>query len=503
MLFHSHIFLLVFLPLTLAGWFWFNRRGLEKPAQWYLVGMSMWFCGWFHVGSLWTAAASALIGYFFCVLLTRCRRKKTVLAAGCLFHLGMLGYFKYCNFFLENLSYLTGRPFGAMQILIPAGISFYSFSQIGYLAGLYRGQRKCCSFLDYLTFFFYFPKLLQGPILLGEEFLPQLHDPDRRKFSRGAFAAGCRRFTKGLAKKTLLADTLALAVDYGYGNVALLDGPGALFLAVGYMLQLYFDFSGYCDMAGGVSRMMGFSLAENFDRPFLSLSVREFWRRWHITLGRFLSRYVYFPLGGNRKGLWRTLLNTMAVFFLSGLWHGASWNFVLWGLLHGVAVCCGTLWDWWGKKRQSGRPRPGLPVWARRSATFLTVCLTFVFFRAENMGQALAVFRALFSVRAGGFLSRMAVSITIPELYALQKLLSMKAPRLLTPVLLGMVLAFVCACLLAVLIDWKGVGGRPPEGWTAKGKALAGKLSPFLWGALFAWAFLSITGETSYLYFSF
>ena len=205
------------------------------------------------------------------------------------------------------------------------------------------GTRPIAGFWDYLSFVTFFPTLISGPIVLHASTVSQFQDYGRRRFSSEGFAKGVMRFTIGLGKKVLLADTLALAVNYGYENLASLDAPAALFAAVGYTLELYFDFSGYSDMAIGAGRLFGIEIPENFNSPYLAVSVKDFWRRWHMTLSRFLQTYVYFPLGGSRKGRLRTFLNTMITFLLSGLWHGASWTFVFWGFLHGLGVAAAGL----------------------------------------------------------------------------------------------------------------------------------------------------------------
>ena len=344
MLFNSHIFMLLFLPLLLAGWYFLNWKKKFQLAQGYLIGMSLWFYAYANLQYLWLLLFSCLIGWLLSCLPEKIfseKGKKVLTGVGCVFHLGLLGYFKYSNFFLENLNTVFHTDFPMLQILLPVGISFYTFQQLAYLIDRCRGDAPRDSFFDYLTFMVYFPQLLQGPILLRSEFMGQLKEPERRRFHAERFSEGIQFFVFGLAKKVLLADTLAKAVNYGYSNVSMLDSISALLLAVGYLTELYFDFSGYCDMAVGLGKMIGLEVAENFDAPFHSASVKEFWRRWHMTLGRFFTRYVYIPLGGNRRGKMRTLCNVMIVMLLSGLWHGAAWTFVLWGFLHGV----GMIWD--------------------------------------------------------------------------------------------------------------------------------------------------------------
>ncbi len=485
MLFNSHIFIFVFLPLLLAGWYFLNYKRKFMLAQGYLIGMSLWFYAYVNAAYLWLLLGSCIVGWslsllpekisskkgvnaaYLWLLLGSCivgwslsllpekisskKGRKWIIAAGCAFHLGLLGYFKYSNFFLENINAAVGTDFSMMHIVMPVGISFYTFQQLAYLIDRCRGEAPKDSFWDYLTFMVYFPQLLQGPIMLRDELIPQLHEPERRRFDAGRFSEGIQFFIIGLSKKVLLADTLAKAVNFGYSNTAGLDSISAVFLAAGYLTELYFDFSGYCDMAVGIGKMVGIEVAENFDSPFKSASVKEFWRagyltelyfdfsgycdmavgigkmvgievaenfdspfksasvkefwrRWHMTLGRFFTRYVYIPLGGSRRGKARTLCNVMIVMLLSGLWHGAAWTFVLWGFLHGL----GMMWD--------NIKRKGLPCrWINQLLTFLYVSLTFVFFRAESIAQGFLVIGKMFSFQWNGDKPASDVSLCISD----------------------------------------------------------------------------------------
>lgn len=406
-----------------------------------------------------------------------------ILITGCLFHLGTLGYFKYSNFFLTNLNAAFGTDFSMLSILLPVGISFYTFQQLGYLIDCYRGDAPVCSILDYLAFMVYFPQILQGPILRYEEIVPQFYEKERRRFHAERFGKGLQHFTIGLAKKVLLADTLAKAVNFGYDNYLSLDCISAILLAAGYMFELYFDFSGYCDMAVGLGKMVGIEIIENFDSPFQSSSVREFWRRWHITLGRFFTRYVYIPLGGSRKGKFRTVLNTLAVFLLSGLWHGASWGFVFWGFLHGIGVA----WDSLGILRLPKK-------WMHQAMTFVYVCLAFVFFRAETIEQGYRIIRAMLRPCWNGFLFQMAEALDISELYVVTKGISMAAPSLLGYVNLALLVILFVICIVVL------AGKRAAA--IVDNAILTGKYTVCL-AFLFAWSILSMSGVSTYIYFSF
>ena len=300
MLFNSHIFILLFLPLLLAGWYFLNWKKKFQLAQGYLIGMSLWFYAYANLQYLWLLLFSCLIGWLLSCLPEKIfseKGKKVLTGVGCVFHLGLLGYFKYSNFFLENLNTVFHTDFPMLQILLPVGISFYTFQQLAYLIDRCRGDAPRDSFFDYLTFMVYFPQLLQGPILLRSEFMGQLKEPERRRFHAERFSEGIQFFVFGLAKKVLLADTLAKAVNYGYSNVSMLDSISALLLAVGYLTELYFDFSGYCDMGRGIAHMLGMELPVNFDSPYKASNIIEFWKRWHITLNPFPEKICIHSAG--------------------------------------------------------------------------------------------------------------------------------------------------------------------------------------------------------------
>ena len=302
-------------------------------------------------------------------------RRTMVLA--CVYHIAILVGFKYTEF-------LTG---GAVQTpFVPLGISFFTFQQIWYLHEVYTGAfEDLPAPAEYLTYSFFFPTVSSGPILKPQNFFPQLREaaPQPRDTAAGLYAIGL-----GLAKKVLLADNLGVLVNNGWGNLSGLTATTAWCVILGYTLQLYFDFSGYCDIASGCARLLGLRLPINFDSPYRSLSVTEFWKRWHMTLTAFLRENVYFPLGGSRKGRGCTYLNILVVYLVSGIWHGAGWTFILWGLLHGLAQVLERLW---------GKRRDALPRWARWAMTFLFINLAWIFFRANNLGDAFGYIRRMFT----------------------------------------------------------------------------------------------------------
>ena len=312
-----------------------------------------------------------------------------MLALGLTINLGLLFYFKYFNFFIDNCNFLFGTDLQFAKIALPLGISFFTFQQLSFIIDRYREDAPCYGFWDYACFITYFPQLIAGPIVLHSEFVPQLQERKNRRLDVDLFFDGAALFILGMGKKVLLEDVLAIIVNAEYNSIPYLDAVSAWVTIICYMLELYFDFSGYCDMARGLGKMFGFELPENFNSPLMATSVKDFWRRWHMTLSRFLTTYIYIPLGGNRKGLAVKCLNLMIVFLVSGFWHGANWTYVVWGLLHGLAM----VWE-------AVFPKLRFKFeWLNRLCTGIFVTFTFSIFRSESLEQAWALIQKLF---AGG-----------------------------------------------------------------------------------------------------
>lgn len=396
MYFNSYIFILAFLPVTLLGYYLINRIGKYGFGRLWLLGASLLFVGYLNVYYVFTTIASVLVGYVFLGFVTKDgitdKNRKSGLVIGIATHVGILLYFKYSNFFVENINIIFKQEFPILKIVLPIGISFYTFQQIAYLVDCYRDATVKCSFGEYCLYITYFPKFLQGPILLHEDMLPALRDEGNKQFSFECFSKGLYAFSLGLAKKVLLADNIALIVNAGYSNIAELNAPSAFLVIVGYSVQLYFDFSGYCDMAMGVSEMLQMPLPINFDSPYKAVKVTDIWARWHMTLTRFFTRYIYIPLGGNRKGNLRMYANTFFVFLISGLWHGAAWTFVVWGILHGIAMVISKL------LKQFIVVLPKVIGWF---LTFTFWIMSFAIFRAESVREAMELFVRLIKGGAG------------------------------------------------------------------------------------------------------
>ena len=322
-------------------------------------------------------------------------RSPGAIPLGIVFDLLALGYFKYTNFFLENLGRLFGGQIHVVRLLLPLGISFYTFSAVSYLVDVKRGKLQPASLLDVALYLSFFPKLTSGPIQRSGDFFLQMSRP--RKVSFQSFGDGCQIFAFGLFKKLVLADRLSVLVNQVYLTPRAFDSLTVLLAVLSYSLQLYFDFSGYSDMAIGVGRMLDVDLPRNFNLPYLSHNITEFWKRWHITLSSWLQDYLYIPLGGSRRGKIRAYRNLILTMVIGGLWHGASWNYVLWGLLNGLGLMVHKLFVSGRKEKKYNLLTNTLSV----LMTFCFVSFTWIFFRAETPEKALLILTQLFSFRGG------------------------------------------------------------------------------------------------------
>ncbi len=395
MVFSSYIFIFAFLPLVLLGFYLLPRLiaapgRLRRAQNLLLIAASLVFYGYFNVSYLLLIAASILVNYLLALAIQNGRRQQLVklcFVVGVLFNVLLIGYFKYYDFFIENINFLFRGSFALKHLLLPLGISFFTFQQLSFLVSVYKKEEQVEDFISYCVFVLFFPQLVAGPIVLYSEMIPQFKDESRCRFDSDNLARGIYMFCIGFFKKAVVADTLALFVDNGYAQSSL-GLAAAWAVSLCYTLQIYFDFSGYSDMAIGLGKMFNIDLPWNFLSPYQSESFTVFWRRWHITLGRALSSYIYKPLGGSRRGRARTFLNTMATFLISGLWHGAAWTFVLWGGIHGLFVA--------GEKLLGDRLER-VPKALRVGLTFLLVNVLWVLFRAESFSQAGMVYSGMLS----------------------------------------------------------------------------------------------------------
>lgn len=483
MLFNSYIFIFLFLPLALIGWNILNRIKQYKLAQGFLVAMSLWFYAYFNVSYLLIIVISCLVNY--CISLF-CQRNKLSLWAGVVFNLGLLGYFKYYDFFIENVNALLRTDFNLRYILLPLGISFFTFQQLSFVIDRCQGKAEHYDFIDYLTFVTFFPQLIAGPIVLHSEIMPQFKDYERRVFDRDRFEQGIIYFVIGLSKKVLLADLLAKPVNFVFQSYDGLDSVSLIAGGVAYMLELYFDFSGYCDMAVGIGKMFGIDIPANFNSPYKSASVKEFWRRWHITLGRFFTTYVYIPLGGSRKSKIRTIVNTMIVFALSGLWHGANWTFVVWGLLHGLGVVFDVI------KGKGHETKAGRVIGIIFTNIF--VMLGWIIFRSDSLSAAFAYIKGIFAFRHFYSIGVVAEHMTMSELYVVEKYLKMSRPQMVSTMYYYLFLVVLAVSVFIV------TRRNTSEIVTTKKKGFGMALALAF---LLMWSVISLSGVSTFLYFNF
>jgi D-alanyl-lipoteichoic acid acyltransferase DltB (MBOAT superfamily) len=401
MLFNSVEFIFGFFPIVVVVFFQLARISHMAAAGW-LAAASLFFYGWWNPAYVLLLVASVAFNYFSGYVLAHQARSgnhrlgKILLGIAVSANLGLLGYYKYANFFLQVSGELTGSTASLGHIVLPLGISFFTFTQIAFLVDVSRGYAKEYNPVHYALFVTYFPHLIAGPVLHHKEMMPQFQQGKTYHLDWEDVAVGLTIFFIGLFKKTVIADGVA---PYA-GPLFAAPGQPDLFAAWGgalaYTLQLYFDFSGYSDMAIGLSRVFGVKLPLNFDSPYKSVNIIDFWRRWHMTLSRFLRDYLYFSLGGNRRGPIRRYANLMLTMVLGGLWHGAGWTFVAWGALHGVLLTVNHLW-------RSSRERLGHDLsqdtrigrGVARVVTFVAVVAGWVFFRAVNCDDAVAILRGM------------------------------------------------------------------------------------------------------------
>lgn len=439
MLFNSGIYIFIFLPLVLAGWFTLTSRGLTVAARTFLVLASLFFYGWWNPAYVPLLVASIGVNYALGSLLARpawpTARRKALLAVGIAFNVLLIGYFKYTDFLLGTLNAVLDTHATLLRIALPLAISFFTFQQIAFLVDSYHGKVKRHGLLDYSLFVVYFPQLIAGPIVHHSEMMPQFRQENRRHFHWHEFSQGLFLFFLGLFKKAALADTFAQWANMGFDGAGSLNFLSAWAASLSYTLQLYLDFSGYTDMALGSALMMNIRLPVNFNSPYKATSIQDFWGRWHMTLARFLRDYVYIPLGGNRVDAWKVYRNILVVFAVSGIWHGAGWTFVVWGLLHGVAMVIHRAW------KRAGLSMPAIMGWF---ITFMFINATWVVFRAHTFGDALRMLKGMAGLSgfvlpealAGrlGFLREWGVEFGLPflEIQGNNKMLALLAALLLT-----------------------------------------------------------------------
>jgi D-alanyl-lipoteichoic acid acyltransferase DltB (MBOAT superfamily) len=373
------------------GYFFLTFKRLITASKVWLVLGSLFFYSWWNVAYLPLILASMLINFAVGNSFDATKKvsKKTLLTFGVLFNISLLGYFKYADFFIENFNGIFASDVELMHIALPLAISFFTFQQIAYLVDSYRGETQEYDFLNYALFVTFFPQLIAGPIVHHKEMMPQFASRWNKVKNYRNIALGIFIFSIGLFKKVVIADTFAVWATAGFDTATTLSLFEAWATSLSYTFQLYFDFSGYTDMAIGAALLFNIKLPINFNSPYKATDIQDFWRRWHMTLSRFLRDYIYIPLGGNKVVPLRNYFNLFSVFLIGGLWHGASWMFVIWGALHGTAIVLHRIWQQLGLKMNT------LVAWF---ITFNFINITWVFFRAKEMEDAFKVLGGMFGL---------------------------------------------------------------------------------------------------------
>lgn len=391
MLFNSYEFIFLFLPVTFFVYFWLNKKRLTQASKAWMVFASLFFYSWWNVIYLPLILGSILFNFAVGSTITKMGNsaslkkgfsRKSLLTFGIVSNIALLAYFKYMDFFIANANTLLSTHWNLMHIVLPLGISFFTFTQIAYLVDAYRDEVKEMDYLNYTLFVTFFPHLLAGPILHHKEMMPQFDSTKNKVINYKNIAAGLFLFSIGLFKKVVIADTFSQWANAGFDTTQTLNLIEAWATSLSYTFQLYFDFSGYTDMALAVALLFNIKLPINFNSPYKALDIQDFWRRWHITLSRFLRDYIYIPLGGNRNGELRTYSNLFTVFLVGGLWHGASWMFVIWGALHGSAIVIHRAWKSFGLSMNK---------YLALFITFNFINITWIFFRAKDLDSAFKV----------------------------------------------------------------------------------------------------------------
>lgn len=493
MLFNSYEFIFMFLPLCLAGYFLLNRLGMPKLSHLWLFGMSLWFYGSNTPKYLLLISASIVINYGFYMLsryISGDKKKKTAMAVAVAVNLGILFYYKYFNFFIDTLNALLPTEWTVKTILLPLGISFFTFQQVSFVVDAFRGEVPAdYDFLDYACFVTFFPQLVAGPIVTHDELVPQLMDESRRKFDFENFARGIFIFSMGLAKKVLLADNLSYTVNSGFGWVSasafdVFNSSAALITMLAYTLQMYFDFSGYSDMAIGIGKMFNIDLPQNFNSPYKALTIVDHWKRWHLTLTRFLTKYVYIPLGGSRRGSRRTYINIVLVYFLSGIWHGAGWTYILWGLLHGIFNALTRWADGFFRR---------IPKAVNWLITFSFINLGFIVFRAPSLELAFDFISRIFDFDFGPVSYTLIEYMSLPEVRMLMSSLPFIGHYLDNVyVMAGLFMVF---CMFTVLV--------PANAYEKMKKMKPGLMTLLPTLFIFFWCIMSFGRVSEFLYFNF
>lgn len=483
MQFNSYIFICIFLPVVTIGYFLGNKINL-LVGKIILIVASIWFytyAGW----STFVIIAVSILLNFTCAFWSRKKDKgnSLLLAVPIIFNIGVLAYLKYTNFAITNINILFGRNIALREFTLPLGISFFTFQQIAYDVSIYKKELKAISIIDYLAFVLYFPKILMGPLVEPVDFMSQINDPEKKKIDWDNIACGIKLFSFGLFKKLVLADTFSKAVQWGYANIDCTTAVDWILIMLFYTFEIYFDFSGYSDMAVGVSLMLNIVLPMNFDSPYKAFSIRDFWKRWHISLTKFFTKYIYIPLGGSRRGKILTYLNTMIVFGISGIWHGANWTFILWGILHGAFSVMDRIIEKWEKK---------IFRIFRWILTFVVINILWLLFRSDSVTQWKQILQLVLSMEnitvSGDLIDcfRIPESVIISNFNLFSNICSWQIGEF-------WMILFILASMIICLLPENNYRNMKKNSW----------MNMVLAALAFCWAVICISGESVFVYLNF
>lgn len=482
MQFNSYIFILLFLPITAILYFLSNKIQ-NSIGKIVIIAASIIFYAYSDSKTVIILGISIIINYLFAKQLERrIVWRKIYLFLPIAVNVVLLLYFKYLNFAISNINLLFNFEIETKDILLPIGISFFTFQQIAYIVAIFRKEIKKADLLDYLTYILYFPKLLMGPLTDPVDFIKQINNNSLKKVNWDNISYGLKIFCFGLFKKVLIADTFATAVSWGYSNIEIATSIDWILVMLFYTFEIYFDFSGYSDMAVGASYMLNITLPINFDSPYKAVSIRDFWKRWHISLTKFLTKYIYIPLGGSKKGTALTYLNIMLVFLISGIWHGANWTFILWGLLNGLFSILERIFD----KIQNKIFEP-----AKWILTFGIINILWLLFRSDSIAQWIRILKTIICFGNTTVTEGLINSFVIPETSFIQNILHLGK---FTSNIRGFWMLIFILCSFTICLI-------PENNYQRLRK---NSLAAMVLAALaFIWSFLCLSGDSTFVYFNF
>lgn len=485
MQFNSYIFILLFLPCFVSAYFLLNKLS-ALAGKFVIIVAGVVFYLYAGAKVAIVLGVSIVANLLLSLIIEKNERgggTKLILALSIILNISLLFFYKYSNFAITTINDILGKEkFTLHKIILPLGISFFSFQQIMYLVSVYKKEFEKVNVVDYLAYILYFPKLIMGPLTDAKELITQINNSELKKFNIENFAIGLKLFSLGLFKKMLLADTFAKGVSWGFANLKIATSLDLILVTLFYTFEIYFDFSGYSDMAVGISKMVNITLPINFDSPYKALSIRDFWKRWHVSLTNFLTKYIYFPLGGSRKGTVRTYINIMIVFLVSGIWHGANWTFILWGCIHGALQVFERIFGAKDKDDNSA---------AKWIYTFLMINILWLLFRAESIAQWVNIMKKIVTFKNMGISGGLINSFILPETTFIVE--QLKLVRFNNAIRGFSMVVFLAFSFFICLV---------PENNYRSSKKL-GIISMAFCAVAFVWAFLCLSAESVFVYFNF